>query len=336
MSRSLFPVFVIVAFLFAACKPDPTSTNSTGTGGNGGGGGGTGNPPAFGYTLNGKSFDRNDHTDSTIAWAIVGHYGWTNTLEIELQYNPPTEPGQFREQWITLNTNSVAPAPATYILDTSGIAASIVSDTLSYKSFSGGSFTITKFDTANNLISGTFHFIAYLAGTIEDRTVQDSVVNGSFTDVPIYEGAYGQGTISANVNGFQMSSKGKSDANSSGNNAAAYTAKEYGVFTIHGVSNDGAAGNRELYLSVASPGIGTFPLAGMIGAYHAATYQWWNGNTGADTEMTAPAGTLTITKFDANTRRMSGTFFFSGIAYPGNDTIHITNGVIDNVQWSVF
>ena len=54
MSRSFFPVFVAVAFLFAACKPDPTSTNTpNGNGGNGGnggnnGGGGTGGPPAFG------------------------------------------------------------------------------------------------------------------------------------------------------------------------------------------------------------------------------------------------------------------------------------------------
>ncbi len=335
MSRSLFSVLVTAAFLFASCKPDPTSTN--GTGGNAGSG--TGDPPPFGYTLNGISFDRNDHPNETVASAIAGHYGSDNTLEVDLNFTPtPTSNTRPKVQFISFYMNHSTIGTATYVFDTVGFIASIVSDTMSYKAFPGGVLTITKFDTLNNLVSGTFHFIAYLAFPIVDSSVRDTVVNGSFTDVGIYEGSFGQGNISADVNGFHMSSKGNSSSNSSDNNAAAFTAKEYGVFTIHGVSNDGAGGNREIYLSLPTPGTGTFSLAGMVGPSNvlAARYEWWNQYTGADTEMVAPTGMLTISKFDAVTRRMSGTFFFSGQSYPGGDTIHVTNGVIDNVQWSVF
>ena len=229
-------------------------------------------------------------------------------------------------------------APATYFLNDSDIAGSIVCDTQSFRALKGGVLTITKFDTVNNLISGTFHFIAYLGYPTVDKSVLDTVADGSFTDVPIYDGIYNQGTISADVDGFHMSSKGKSDQNSNSNNATAYTAKEYGVFTIHAVSSDGAALNREVYLNVVSPAVGTFSLGDAVGPnyVHGAEYQKWDPHSGGYVRMTATAGTLTITKFDAVTRRMSGTFSFLGLVYPNNDTLRVTNGVIDNVQWSVF
>ena len=264
----------------------------------------------------------------------MGHYPTDNTLEVDLTFIPA--PGsQLKLQRISFYINHYPQATGTFLSDTSDISFSIISDTMSFGAFPGGVLTITKFDTVNNLVSGTFHFIAYLAYPVVDRTVQDTVVNGSFTDVPISEGSYGQGTISADVDGFHMSSKGKSNEDSNGDNAAAYTAKEYGVFAIHCVSNDGASGNREISLNVVSPVIGKFSLAGTAGpnGVHAATYQWWDEHTGDNSEMTATTGTLTITKFDENTRRMSGTFSFSN---PTGDTTHVTNGVIDNVQWSVF
>jgi hypothetical protein len=44
---------------------------------------------------------------------------------------------------------------------------------------------------------------------------------------------------------------------------------------------------------------------------------------------------MTITQFDTLTHRMSGTFQFSGPNQSTGQTIQITNGVINNVQWFV-
>ena len=334
MSRFTPPVLIIaIAVLFASCKPDPTSTNTGGNNNGGNGGNGTGNPPAFGYTLNGVVFNKADHPSETVGFATAGHYSSTNTLNIYLNY---TQAGTTHTQNIMLYVFYSAPVPATFVLNDSNDVASIVADSFSYRSFRGGTFTITKFDTVNNLLSGTYHFIAYRGYPTLDSSIRDTVLNGTFTDIPLYEGAYGQGTISANVDGFPMSTKGMSSENSNDNSATAYTAAEYGIFRIEAVSNDNYL-IRQISFALASPAVGTFSL-GPSNSTNQPTvlYQKYDAHIGSDTEMMYQSGTLTITKFDAATRRMSGTFSISGISIPGGDSIHVTNGVIDNVQWSVF
>ena len=336
MSRSLLSILVTVAFFISACKPDPVSTNggSNGTGGNGGdGGSGVGTPPAYGYTVNGVAFNRGDHPLETQGFAVAGHYSWGNTLQIDLDYFPASG-SHPKFQSITLSTRYTTPVPATILFNDSTTAAGLSVDSLYFKSVTGV-LTITKFDTVNNLLSGTFHFIAILGSPILDSSVRDTVTGGSFTDVPLYQGSYGQGTITAQVDGVPLSTKGMSSSGGSDDNADAHTSKLWGTFTIEALSKDGYSVDRALTLNVATPGIGTFPLAGPNNT-RPASYLKQDHVTGAYSSMTATSGEIIITKFNSTTRRMSGTFWFAGPTFPPTDTIHITSGVIDNVQWGVF
>ncbi|MFI5201195.1 MAG: DUF6252 family protein [Candidatus Kapaibacterium sp.] len=283
----------------------------------------------FGYTLNGSAFDRNGHGLGTEAFAILAP-NWSfqsqgRVLTIMLRYAPFTF-GPYHSTSVSLSIDVTSPVPQTFVINAdSGLAIGNVDydDTNSYSSIyshSIGQITITKFDTVANVISGTFNFTA---AKENGSTPAVTVTSGYFTDVGIYAGSYGQGTISANAD-----------------NTFFKTQTMYGAvaFIVSG-TNDlnieaiDSTVSGDILLSISQPHIGTFDLSGHTLALPGASYSGSNGTIQMGSANVQ--GKLTLTQFDTITHRMSGTFQFSGPDQSSGRTIQITNGVIDNVQWFV-
>ncbi len=77
---------------------------------------------------------------------------------------------------------------------------------ISYVSIPGGALNITKFDTVNNLVSGTFELTTYETYPTTDLHNTIGITNGYFNDIPIDQGSYGQGSITALLNGTPFNS----------------------------------------------------------------------------------------------------------------------------------
>jgi hypothetical protein len=288
-------------------------------------------PGGFGYVLNGISVDRKDFPLASSGSASLqqnaglGVPANSKLLTINLmtaQVNSST----IHSRTIELFAAITAPVPATFEINqlsnaSSGNAA-IQDDSLQFQSNSGGTLVITKFDTVNNLISGTFSFTAALS---TDPSKIDNLTSGFFTDIPIYIGSFGQGSISANVNGLNFTSN-----NSSGKLLSAYTTAGLSQLNILGFSSDSTL-VQEISITLPASQSGNFNLGPQISS-SMAVMGFVNSNVSISSTSGA-TGKLTITKCDIIAHRLSGTFNLSGQDASSGNTIIITNGVIDNVQW---
>jgi hypothetical protein len=328
MHRAFHSLCLIVGLLFLSvgCKNNPVApsnnptSNSSFTAGD------------FGYTLNGTAFDRFSSGESTEAYATIeSNWGagvmpgswllYINLMDEQISIT------SFHTKTIELFVPFTSPVPGTYPItqwnDPTNAQAAFLIDSFQYNSLNGGTLTITKFDTVNNVVSGTF---SYTASLTQNASIIDTVVNGFFNDVGIYIGGYGQGSITANAEGMPFTTHSYSSVQP----LSAFIPSGSHELTIEAFNS---TATQSILLSIDNPGVGTFNLTQNVNLLNSPFYSGPNnvsigGQTGA-------SGTMTITQFDTITHRMSGTFQFSGPNQSTGQTIQITNGVIDNVQWFV-
>jgi hypothetical protein len=289
----------------------------------------------FGYTLNGTVFDRASSGESTEASASIdSNWGAGVTpgswlLAIDLM-DEQISLASFHTKTIELYVPFTSPVTGTYQIthwdDPVNAQAIVALDSFEYDSRDGGTLTLTKFDTVNNLVSGTFSFTASLAKPSPDASRVETVTNGSFNDVGIYIGGYGQGTITATTDSALFTTR----SSSSRQPISAFIAAGSTELSIEVYDS---SGSRFILLSVDGPKLGTFDLSKSQNPLWAPVYSGPNNVT--INRESGVTGSLTITQFDTVTHRISGTFQFSGPDQSTGRTIQITNGVIDNVQWFV-
>jgi hypothetical protein len=230
---------------------------------------------------------------------------------------------------INLTGGVTGPVPATYPIvaygQYNGFIGTLDTGGIEFASLAGGSFTITKFDTAGNLVSGSFHLLVAKSQPTPDPNMVDTI-NGSFSDVGIATIMFGQGSFSANTNGiaFQPNVQapvGLEVSNTLGNHR----------LTIDALETIGSK-TLELTLTINTPQLGTFtPSNGETPGTVYCVYS--DGTNVYSTRDPFTTGSLTITAFDPINRRLSGTFNFTPGIYNTSTTVQITGGVIDSVQW---
>ncbi|MDP4221031.1 MAG: DUF6252 family protein [Bacteroidota bacterium] len=329
--RQRYILFLLVIAIASGCQSssNPTSTNSNPTLNQ--------NPVAreFGYILNGTMTDRKDYPIASTAMAMVlKNHGQgippnSKLLVIALTTFDVSHSSSHSRS-IELFTPFYAPVTGTFPIlkwdDPSGAIAVIKDDSLvEYDSKAGGTLTITKFDTANNVVSGTFNFTVFLK---TDPSRIFTISAGYFNEIPITIGSYEQGKITAMVNGANFSTilaDGTSDL-------TAYTQADSPQLSII-AAGTGSSSLQKFFITLTSPQIGTFTFSTQVSATTATIS--FIGDAGSISSNSGTSGTITITKADPNTHRISGTFQLSATDASTGKTISITNGVIDNVQWFI-
>ncbi len=206
-------------------------------------------------------------------------------------------------------------------------------DSLRGRTSQSGTIKITKFDTTNNVVSGMFEFTASVPGDLSSFTNVDS---GYFNDLPIAVGTFDQGTITATINGQTF---GRSSYARSTLQAADYTRDIPNDLEF--VINDKDSNvQKTIQISIPNPKLdSTYDLSVknsfILAVYYTAPLQssvppqimaWhaWNGS-----------GSLTVTKYDTVSRRISANFSFTALADSSSTIVQVTNGVIDNVQYYI-
>jgi hypothetical protein len=321
-------LFLLGIFIASGCQSgsNPTSTNSNPMLNQ--------NPVAgeFGYILNGTMTDRKDYPVGSTATAIIqknaglGIPPNSKLLSITLTtFNISL--GGFHSRSIELFTPFYNAVTGTFPIlkwdDPSGAVAAILDDSLEYDSQPGGTLTITKFDTVSNVVSGTFTFTATLK---TDPSKTFTISGGYFNDIPITLGSYGQGKITALINGANFSTilpDGTSDI-------SAYTQAASPSLNII-AAGAGNLNAQEFLITLVAPQTGNFALSSQVTGTTA--YIGFSGDAGSINSITGATGSIIITKADPSTHRLSGTFQLSGTDAMTGNTITISNGIIDNVQW---
>jgi hypothetical protein len=239
---------------------------------------------------------------------------------------------------VNLSILGIAFGPAEYQITSSpapyGVAfAGINLDTLRSRSGQSGIIKITKFDTINNVISGMFQFIASVPGDLSSFVNVDS---GYFNDIPIAVGTFDQGTITATVNGQPF---GRSSGAHATLQAADYT-RDIPNNLEFVVQDRDSNFQKTMQISIPNPkqdstydlsmkdswALGMFYTSPLHSSVPPQIMSWhaWNGS-----------GSLTVTKYDPVSRRISANFSFTAPADSSSSIVQVTNGVIDNVQYYI-
>ncbi len=284
----------------------------------------------FGFNASGSWVDRNNYPlGSTAAASIYGFgQGLPPSMIINLTYFTASI-SDFHSYYILLGLPSFSATPRTYTIgnsnDPTAASATYSQDSLEYQS-TVGSLTITKFDTINNLISGTFTFTATLKSG-PSKSIQIST--GYFNDIPIYVGSYGQGSITASISGVFFNSSSQQPQK-----ASAFITR--GSTQLNIIAADNTTGDsRQLSFTILSLKPGLYVLNGPLGASAASAsysvYSLTGPNISISTESGA-TGQLIISSVDTIHHRLTGSFHVSGTDTQGDD-IQITSGQIYNIQW---
>jgi len=284
---------------------------------------------AFEVVVNHDTLDRSKYQNNCAASidyfpsVTSGH-----TFSITLNYSRKPLGGP---DYILINLlgDVSGPVPGTYPIvlngQYNGFTGTLDTGGNQFASLGGGSFTITKFDTVGNLVSGSFRFLAAKWQPTPDLNMVDTI-NGSFTDVGIANLMFGQGNMTANTNGIMFQPNvGKAVqfvvTNTTGDHR----------LTIDALEAVGSS-NLELTLTINTAQLGTFTASN--GETPGTVYcVYSDGKSVYSTRSPFTTGSLTITAFDPVNRRLSGTFNFMPGIYNTSTTIPITGGVIDNVEW---
>lgn len=184
-----------------------------------------------------------------------------------------------------------------------------------------GEIKITKIDTDNNTVTGTFKFTAIREsfndnGDIITETI--TITNGAFNKIPLASDISGNGN-----NSFKAKIKGKDL------NADAVSALE---INIGGSTTIAITGNNNITkenVSLTFPkeiAVGTYELGGAFSDYIGS----YNPNLGGGTNnYYSESGTLNITTNNASSGKIEGTFSFNAKRLDPNDpnvNYQVTNG----------
>ncbi|MFI5202075.1 MAG: DUF6252 family protein [Candidatus Kapaibacterium sp.] len=333
LTHKIYLVAVLFLFIGGCSNSSAPGTNNSG---NGDGIPANAGPGEIGFYDNGVFAIRHPHTAGTFGSAIVsGNSGpmvphGSFVLQVDMQLQKGAWPANTLEMYITM----MSPTPGTYAIASSDSIGAWVQ--IGYDSSGGGAIPgsglvrIVKFDTVNNLVSGTFHF---LVKTTDANSTTDTITGGYFNDISIGMGCYGQGTIRATAEGVSFSSPDTGFRTAWGFEYAGST-----VLVLNGDSKDAQGVMRSISIHLDGPKLGTFVLGGQTptAVFYGLTKDTV-GNFGHTTGTNSPgsSGTVTITKFDPVAQRISGTFAFTAPDETGTN-IPVTNGVIDNVHYVLY
>jgi hypothetical protein len=268
----------------------------------------------FYYTMNGRTFHRSGSSVPATAYATRSNSS-ENWLGISL-----TESNQAGQPHVRISMGGSFSGDGTgrYSVDSeSQISANLAVDS-KWIVAKSGSVSITSIDTELNLVSGAFEFVCQQVGDSGD--IFDTV-SGAFNQVGIIYGSFGQGAISATFNdtaNIFLSIKQET--------AMAFLNTTEDSVTIEAFVRSEFLQNGERYqilLRVPSIAVGYYAITAS-NLFASALFRYYTLNK-ADT------GTLWITKVDNRTRRFSGSFEFKGMDEA--ETVRISHGVIDNLQW---
>ncbi len=282
----------------------------------------------YGFILNGKTFDSGTPSiNQGTASVTPALYQGTNTIQLSVGLFFEFTDGTFGSIHVYVpltGPHTKSMAISSYQQDSVG-SALISYDSVGFNWYQsvGGTVTLTKFDTINNLVSGTFSFDA--SSPSNSNTVH--ITSGYFNDIPIGEGSYGQGNVSATVNdsAFSTDNVGREMLNGYLNRGRLHLwaygeTVQRGSFDIQGIPLT----------------IGTYTIKGpqnysdstISFVYHGDSFQ-------ISTVDSRSVGQLTISALDIHNRRISGTFQFSGTDTLGNH-VTIASGEINNMQWEPY
>jgi hypothetical protein len=278
---------------------------------------------AFVMTINNETFNRANVPTYCTAGASLLHTlpnGFPGEwLGLLLNYSR-TKYSNYGDIRLQLNMRVSSYAPATYPIgayeDYDRAYGDLTKDSKNFRSLPGGSVTISSFDTVRNTISGSFWVVFQSLNGGELDTV-----SGSFNAVCLTWGTFGQGSYSATAGTLPFRATPDSIV-------AYYIPATDGIRIIaaHYVPTQ-----YILDIYVKAPHVGTFPVTATSPSPAYGTY--WLGFD-EYINIDGGGGSVTITKYDTVTRRISATFSFTLKSINGPRTIDVTDGVIDNVIWA--
>jgi hypothetical protein len=291
-------------------------------------------PGEYSFRLNGISYERHtaqkDSNTSAIASISDDVVPGKKLLHVNLLFSEgtPTKPHIWQ---IGLFMRMQSPIVGTSSFESNElniVSLYDLSNSMEYYSNGSGTITLTEFDTVNNVVSGSFNFDAIERKPSHNDSNIVHITEGVFNKIPIDGGSFGQGIISAIIDG-------KSFSTASGLPGATINIGQYSGGSIQ--INAYSGGNPEwndLNFGVFTSKPGTYILDGAHNSI-AGGISKTTGNISIHSFSNA-TGTFTLTKFDSISQRLSGTFEFSGIDTSTGKTIDVTNGIIDNVHWIVY
>jgi len=284
---------------------------------------------AFRFSINNETFDRSTLPFTCTATANMIHDRVngipSDRLGLNFVYSSVQFPMNEEEIQLSFTIRLKGLAPSTYAVtqyvDESSTYARLDKYPKIFNPSPGGTIAIASIDTVRNIVSGSFSVVFRDAN---DPNVLDTV-KGTFSNMCLILGMYGQGSFTADANGIPF----RAD-----NNYPRFFSAEYNagtdVLALQATDNSGPG--QSLDLSIYSPKVGTFPLAwppsaGKVMVGYSAGFDNYGSMNGA-------SGSVTITKYDTVTRRVSGTFSFTAKSNDNSKTITVSEGVIDNVMWA--
>ena len=197
-------------------------------------------------------------------------------------------------------------------------------DTVYYYSAVGGTIVITKFDTVNNVISGTFNFEG---GRASDPANTEHVTAGYFNAIPVTTSILNVGLVTADVNGVLFTS--------------AYATSPPSIYSVDGGQHlviivAGDSGNtiiKTLGFGITAPAVDYYDLNSLTGGQWFGTYVQNTPDVASISTTTGAYGRITFTNFDWTTHLVSATFYLHGQDSHTGEALNVTNGKIDNVPW---
>jgi hypothetical protein len=293
----------------------------------------------FGFTSLGIGVQRSkDYNNNALAYAQIYSNSLPKTLEIFIATRQGSA-ASFHDFQITFLVSGFSPHPETYTISNSGPSpnstATLLEDSLDYSvtvgAGDGGTLEITKFDTVDNLISGKFSFTATRTwpqtGSFATR---DTVTSGTFTDIGIAAGSYGQGSMSADIDGFLFDTRSDPEYTLEPHVIGSNTSLFLSAYSPRKQKAD----TRSLDVQIPfPPKEGKYKLSQNVTdstarVVYISTIGGKYMSFFSDEKST---GSVIISKVDTALHRIWGTFTYSG-SNTTNSTV-ITNGVIDNLQW---
>ncbi|HEY3874731.1 MAG TPA: hypothetical protein VGM92_04605 [Candidatus Kapabacteria bacterium] len=283
----------------------------------------------YGFTLDGKVYDSGTPflNEANASLRPLSSYG-PNGVQLSLNLYFELGDGTYGSVQLLVPCRNATPQtiPISYYQDTSA-SASLIYDSVawtSYQSLAGGTLTITKFDTIDNLVSGTFRFSASETSPANPKNIVP-VTAGYFNDIPLGLGAYRQGSVTALVDGTAFSSENEG-------RERLYSTFAQGRLNLFA----NGPGNAEIIMQGIPPVADSYFVQGpqtIIDTSLSITY-WASAPNyfKISTEDSGSSGEVIITSCDFANRRFSGSFQFSGTDTLGNSVI-ISSGKIDSVQW---
>ncbi|MFI5264187.1 MAG: hypothetical protein ACHQM6_06705 [Candidatus Kapaibacterium sp.] len=293
----------------------------------------------FGFTSLGTSVQRaKDFNNNAIAYAQIYGNSSPKSLEIFIATRQGSQ-ASFRDFQITFLVYGFSPQPGIYTISNSGAAPSatttLIMDTVDYSVTTapgdGGTLEITKFDTVQNLISGKFSFVATRTWPQTGNfPTKDTVTSGTFTDIGIAAGGYGQGSMSANIDGFLFDTRSDPGYTLEPHVIGSNTSLFLSASAPHKQKEDAHSLDVQIPFP---PKTGTYKLSSDVTdstarVIYIATIGGTYMSFFSDQNST---GNVIITKVDTTLHRIWGTFSYSGT--DNNNSTVITGGVIDNLQW---